>query len=68
MTLYEIIYPDEDNNTITEILTKEEILSSYWDYWTSRMSSVGREHLISEERCIEDWCVIHWASKIQIPI
>lgn len=68
MKLYEIGYPDENGNDIVEILTEDEVLSSYWDYWTTRMREVGREHLISKERCIEDWVTIHWAMEINIPL
>ena len=68
MKLYEIAYPDEENNDIVEILTEEEILSQYYPYWVERMTAVGKQHLISKELCIEDWCTIHWALEIQIPL
>lgn len=68
MKLYEITYPDDENNPITDIFTEEEILSSYWEYWKGRMVAVGKSHLICPERCIEDWATLHWASTIEIPI
>jgi hypothetical protein len=68
MKLYEIAYPDENNNDVVEILTEEEILATYWDYWKARMESIGLNHLITRERCIEDWCVIHWATTTHVPL
>jgi len=68
MKLYEIAYPDENNKDVTEILTEDEILASYWNYWKERMESVGKHDEISREKCIEDWCVIHWAVEANVPI
>lgn len=41
--------------------TRQEILDSYLDHWKARMVKAGRQHLITEENCVEDWCLIHWA-------
>lgn len=67
MILYEIAYPTEDGD-VTEILTREEVLAEYWDYWRERMESVGKFDLITVENCLEDWCMLHWAAIIRIPI
>jgi hypothetical protein len=61
MRHWTIAYPDEHNNHIEETLSEDQIIAEYWEYWCGKMRQVGREHLISRERCIEDWCVIHWA-------
>jgi len=68
MRLFEIAYPDENNNDIVEILTEEEVLKSYYDYWCSRMKEIGKESEISIDSCIEDWKIIHWALEIRVPI
>lgn len=68
MKSYEIAYPDENNNDVVEILTEEEILATYWDYWYERMCSVGKREEATRERCIEDWCVIHWATERNVPL
>jgi hypothetical protein len=44
-------------------LTEKQILDSYFPYWWSMMTKVGRDDLISERNCIDDWAVIHWAVK-----
>ncbi len=67
MILYEIAYPTE-NGDVVEILTPEEVLAEYWDYWKERMESVGKFELISIENCLEDWVMLHWASIIRIPV
>jgi hypothetical protein len=67
MKLYQIHYPDEHNNPITEILTEEEILAEYWEYWKGKMESVGKFDLITKENCLDDWMILHWASVIKIP-
>jgi len=46
-----------------ETLSEKDILDYYWDWWSGKMKEVGKQELISEERCIEDWCVVHWAER-----
>jgi hypothetical protein len=53
---------------VVEILTEEEILATYWDYWSGKMKEIGREAEATRERCIEDWCVIHWATTTSVPL
>lgn len=66
MKTYKIVYPDENDNTVTEILTEEEILNEYWDYWYYRMcQKFGEEHVkknYTKQDCIDDWMVVHWAT------
>ncbi len=47
------------------ILTEDEIIDSYWDYWTTQMKKVGKEDKINKENCIIDFCVIHWAQEVE---
>lgn len=65
MKYYSYIEPDEndDSNAIKIIMTEEEILTSYWDYWSGKMKEVGRVNDITQTNCIEDWCVGHWATE-----
>ena len=55
-----IEFIDEDIELV-KVKTEKEVLDMYWDYWVSKMKQVEREHLISEENCIQDWVVINWA-------
>ncbi len=68
MKLYEIAYPDENGDDITEILTEDEIISYYYPYWSTKMLMNCPTEPISRERCIEDWCIVHWAVEIRIPV
>ena len=45
------------------VMTEKEILDFYWDYWSNKMRKLGKEHLISERSCIDDWIVVNWAYK-----
>lgn len=53
--------PDEHNNPVTHRYSEHQILAEYFPYWSKKMRELGREHLISEETCIEDWVVVNWA-------
>lgn len=50
------------------IMEDKAILAEYWDYWCSRMRSVGKEHLINKENCILDWATIHWAQEATVDV
>lgn len=68
MKYYSYIEPDDSQEMypVTIVMSEKEILDSYWDYWCEQMRKVDKEDEISKERCIEDWCVIHWAIPEQI--
>ena len=49
--------------TIWETLTEKEILNLYWTSWKKSMDDQGKHDLISDENCIQDWCIAHWANR-----
>jgi hypothetical protein len=53
----------EDDCSI--IMTEEEILLEYWDYWCNQMHAIGKHDQISKEECINDWCAVHWAVEVK---
>ncbi len=55
-------YSDQDGD---HIISEEQILKEYWDYWRERMEQAGKEDLINPENCIYDFCVIHWAFELK---
>jgi hypothetical protein len=67
MKSYEIAYPDENDNDVVEVLTEDEIIAQYYTYWSTKMKEIGKETEATRERCIEDWCVVHWATEVNIP-
>lgn len=56
-----IVYPGQHGQHVQETFSEEQILLSYYDYWCSRMVSAGKADDISEEACIDDWTIVHWA-------
>ena len=55
------MYMDQDGPVY---VTDEQIIKEYFPWWSKKMREVNREHLISEEHCIEDFCAVHWATEI----
>lgn len=45
-------------------LTEQEILDTYFPFWSEQMKRVDKEDAISYENCIEDFCVVHWAWEV----
>lgn len=46
-------------------VTEQEIIDQYFEYWSGRMEQAGKIDMISHARCIEDFCVVHWATEVQ---
>ena len=57
-------WPDDTEPHKSFIVSEDEIIEQYWDYWCSQMERVGKESLISRENCIEDFCAIHWCVEV----
>jgi len=49
----------------TYTYTRKEILERYYARWCKKMIHAGKEDMISEDLCIDDWIVKHWAFKIK---
>ncbi len=47
------------------IITREEILKQYYTWWCEQMRKVNKESEISEEACIQDFIIVHWAWEIK---
>lgn len=47
-----------------ETLSDTEIIDQYWHYWFINMLKADRPNSeLTIERCIDDFCVVHWASR-----
>ena len=64
MKTYVYSEPGENIPIVDFYYTEDEIIERYWDYWCSQMRRVGKEDMISRERCIEDWITVNWAMEI----
>jgi hypothetical protein len=58
---WSITFPGEFGQDVVETFTEEQILKSYYTYWSTKMIENGKGDDISKEKCIEDWCTVHWA-------
>jgi hypothetical protein len=67
---YEYIEPTSGTDFTPVVIsrTREEILAEYYPYWAERMARAGRATELTAERCLEDWCVIHWAARRDEPM
>ncbi len=45
-------------------ITEQEIIDQYFPYFSARLKEMGKEGLISEEECIDNFVAIHWATEI----
>lgn len=48
------------------IVSREQIIKSFFSEWKEKMfKKFGQScDLISEQNCIDDWIIIHWAWKV----
>lgn len=52
----------DDPTPLFVTMSEEQILDSYWEYWSEKMLESGRiTEDINPRNCIDDWRVIHWA-------
>jgi hypothetical protein len=67
MKKYKFIEPGENDEVIETILTEDQIIEEYWEFWSRKMTEkYGSDHeFITTENCIEDWCVSHWAVEVK---
>ena len=61
------VEPADDGVTAVKIVkTEKEILDIYWEFWSAKMKALGKEDLISEKACVEDWIAVFWAVQEEI--
>lgn len=47
------------------VISDVNILREYYAYWCTQMRRAGKQDQISPRACIEDFCVVHWATPIE---
>ena len=67
MKRYRFIEPGPDDSVVEVVLTEDEIISEYWEFWSRKMiEKYGQGHeLITASNCVDDWCVTHWAMEVK---
>ena len=58
-----IVFPGEFGQHVQETWNEDQIIASYFKYWCVNMIQSGHGDQVTRERCIDDWCVVHWAVK-----
>lgn len=56
-----------DATPVVQTWSEAEILASYFPYWSAQMRKAGKAAQISEQACLEDWVVVHWAEPVGPP-
>jgi len=59
----------ENGEPIVTIVTDQQILKEYWEYWCRSMEekkglTVEEFRALNQDDCIEDWINIHWAWQV----
>lgn len=67
MKYYMYIEPaGSSSEPVYTIMSEKAILASYWSRWSSKMpvpDMLEKEVHELEQRCIEDYCAINWATE-----
>jgi hypothetical protein len=67
MKYYQITFPGEFGQDVVETWSEEQILNSYYLYWTGKMIQNVDNPDLDPMNCIEDWCITHWAMEVPTP-
>ena len=67
MKYYRINFPGEFNQHVEEIWSEDQILKSYYTYWSTKMIQNVPDEDLDESRCIEDWVTVHWGVEVPKP-
>lgn len=61
MKYWTIAFPGEFGQHVIETWSEDQIIKSYYTYWATKMIENSKGDMVTRERCIEDWCTVHWA-------
>ena len=67
MKYYSISFPGEFGQHVDEIWSEDQIINSYYKYWSGKMIENVPSCDLCRKNCIEDWCVVHWAIEVPKP-
>ena len=63
MKYYTIAFPGECGQHVEESWSEDQIIKSYYAYWSQKMIENVKDPDISRENCIADWVVVHWGEE-----
>ena len=67
MKYYSIAFPGEYGQHVEEIWSEDQIIKSYYTYWSGMMIQNVAAPDLNPKTCIEDWCAVHWAVEVSKP-
>ena len=67
MKYYKIGYVGKWGQDVVEIYSEQQILASYFPYWTEMMVKAGKGDFVNDKDCIGDWTVVNWAVEVDKP-
>ena len=54
----------DTSDCITVTVSESWIIAMFYPSWKAKMRAVNKNHLINEERCIQDFTTINWAVEL----
>lgn len=68
MRYWRLDYQNMAGKDITRILSDDDIIAEYWNYWYGKMTAkFGKDYVdqnFSKSDCIDDWSVVNWAVQV----
>ena len=60
---------DPSVDSYVKVMSEEEILAEYYDYWYDKMCSKFGKEIVDRDYCkndcIDDWVIVNWAWEIK---
>jgi hypothetical protein len=64
--IYRWVEPGENDEAVMQEITRDGILRTYWPWWSAQMLKVGRILMATEDCCVDDFVVVHWAERVEV--
>lgn len=63
---YRYFEQGDNGEPVAVVKTEREIIETYYPWWRLRMKSKGFPAcVITKEKCVEEYVVVHWAEEVQ---
>jgi hypothetical protein len=66
---FDTLETDPSVDSYVKVMSEEEILAEYYDYWYDKMCSKFGKEIVDRDYCkndcIDDWVIVNWAWEIK---
>lgn len=62
---YKWVEPGENNEPVETVWTETQIIDQCFEWWSEQMTKYDKAHLINHDRCIADFCAVHFATEVK---